>query len=87
MMTPVVWLRNMFSVAQIVIIYYNENNWSQTVNQALAFVFIIFGELSNLAIFAILLLGAWSLGRKNTTADAITKTNRDSANDYGTPVA
>lgn len=63
LVTPIVWIRNAFSVAQIVIIYYNHNAWSRTTNQALAFLFIIFGELCDLAILALLLLGAWSFGR------------------------
>lgn len=69
--TPIVWVRNCFLVAQIVIIYYNERNWSRMTNQALAFLFIIFGELSDLAILAILLFGAWSFGRNNDVAEVV----------------
>lgn len=64
LVTPIVWIRNAFSVAQIVIIYYNYNSWSRRTNRALAFLFIIFGQLCDLAILALLLWGAWSFGRK-----------------------
>lgn len=67
LVTPIVWIRNAFSVAQIVIIYYNNNAWSRRTNRALAFLFIIFGQLCDLAILALLLWGAWSFGRKDNT--------------------
>lgn len=63
MVLPIVWARNAFSIAQIVIIYYNVNNWSRTTNQALAFLFVIFGELANLAILGLVLLGAMSFSK------------------------
>lgn len=44
-------------------LYYDVNNWSRTTNQALAFLFIIFGELSNLAILGLVLLGAMSFSK------------------------
>lgn len=67
LVTPIVWVRNAFSVAQIVIVYYNNNAWSRRTNRALAFLFIIFGQLCDLAILALLLWGAWSFGRKDDT--------------------
>ncbi|KAL1647627.1 hypothetical protein SLS61_007257 [Didymella pomorum] len=63
MVLPIVWLRNAFKIVQIVFLYYNVNNWSRTTNQALAFLFIIFGELSNLAILGLVLLGAMSFSK------------------------
>lgn len=60
---PIVWLRNAFKIVQIVMLYYNVNNWSRTTNQALAFLFIIFGELSDLAILGLVLLGAMSFSK------------------------
>ncbi|KAF1939677.1 hypothetical protein EJ02DRAFT_381208 [Clathrospora elynae] len=77
LVTPIVWVRNAFSVAQIVIIYYNENAWSRTTNQALAFLFIIFGELSNLGILALVLLGAWSFGMKSDSSPTVVKEGRE----------
>ena len=90
MLLPIVWVRNAFSVAQIVMLYYNVNNWSRTTNQALAFLFIVFGELSNLAILGLVLLGAMSfsktlIGRptslgnpnKETRASSMSRYTRD----------
>lgn len=75
---PVVWLRNVFSIVQIVMLYYNVNNWSRTTNQALAFLFIIFGELSNLAILGLVLLGAMSFGKTlNDRPSSLGRHNRE----------
>jgi hypothetical protein len=63
--TPIVWARNAFYVAQIVIIYRDETRWSRTTNQALAFLFIIFTELADLGILALLLLGTGAFGGKD----------------------
>ncbi|KAF2851802.1 hypothetical protein T440DRAFT_498309 [Plenodomus tracheiphilus IPT5] len=84
MITPLVFTRNAFSIAQVVLIYKDVNNWSRTTNQALAFLFIIFGELSNLAILFVLLWGAWSFGRKEHVAPTFTKEvrERDSVSSY-----
>jgi len=89
---PIVWVRNAFYIAQIVMLYYDVNSWSRTTNQALAFLFIIFGELSNLAILGLVLLGAMgfsktvrdrptSLGRhsKGVRASSVSRYTRDDA--------
>ena len=78
MVLPIVWLRNAFKIVQIVMLYYNVNNWSRTTNQALAFLFIIFGELSNLAILGLVLLGAMSFSKTlNGRPTSLGNTNRD----------
>jgi hypothetical protein len=82
LVTPIVWARNAFSVAQIVLIYYNVDGWSRTTNQALAFLFIIFGELANLGILALVLLGAWSFGRKGEPRPTVVKDGRYSESHY-----
>ncbi|KAI8942993.1 hypothetical protein NX059_001031 [Plenodomus lindquistii] len=84
MITPLVFARNAFSIVQVVLIYEDVNSWSRTTNQALAFLFIIFGELSNLAILFVLLWGAWSFGRKENAAQTFTKEirGRDSGSTY-----
>lgn len=76
LVTPIVWVRNAFSIAQLVLIYRNVNNYSRTTNQALAFLFIIFGELCDLGIFALVLLGAWSFGRKGDQRPDVIKEAR-----------
>lgn len=78
MVLPVVWLRNAFSIAQIVMLYYNVNNWSRTTNQALTFLFIIFGELANLAILGLVLLGAMGFGKTlNDRPTSLGRHNRE----------
>lgn len=81
LVTPIISLRNALSIAQIVIIYYDVNNWSRTTNQALAFLFIIFSEMSNLAILAIVLWGAWSFGRKEADRPTFVKEGRGRTSD------
>lgn len=72
------FLRNAFKVVQIVLLYYNVNNWSRTTNRALAFLFIIFGELSNLAILALVLLGALSFSKTlNGRPTSLGNTNKE----------
>lgn len=78
MVLPVVWVRNAFNIAQIVMLYYNINNWSRTTNQALAFLFIIFGELSNLAILGLVLLGAMGFSKTlNGRPTSLGRTNKE----------
>ncbi|KAL1798274.1 hypothetical protein ACET3X_002311 [Alternaria dauci] len=79
LVTPIVWVRNAFSIAQLVLIYRNVNSYSRTTNQALAFLFIIFGELCDLGIFALVLLGAWSFGRQGEQVPEVVKDERDSS--------
>jgi hypothetical protein len=76
LVTPLVWARNAFSIAQLVLIYRNVNRYSRTTNQALAFLFIIFGELCDLGILALVLLGAWSFGRKGESRPEVVKDGR-----------
>ncbi|XP_014562417.1 hypothetical protein COCVIDRAFT_84234 [Bipolaris victoriae FI3] len=65
LVTPLVWFRNAFSIAQLIILYRDSRRWSRRTMEALAFLFIIFGQLCDLAILALLLLGAKSFGRKD----------------------
>ena len=65
LVTPLVWLRNAFSIAQLIVLYRDSRSWSRRTTEALAFLFIIFGQLCNLAILALLLLGAKSFGQKD----------------------
>jgi hypothetical protein len=60
---PIIWARNAFSIAQVVLLYKNVNSYSRTTNQALAFLFIIFGELANLAVLGLVFLGVSRFGK------------------------
>ncbi|KAI2480736.1 hypothetical protein Ptr902_07761 [Pyrenophora tritici-repentis] len=83
LVTPLVWVRNGFSIAQLIIVYRDVNAWSRTTNQALAFLFIIFGELCDLGILALVLLGAWSFGRKEEQVPVPAKEERYSESSMG----
>jgi hypothetical protein len=67
---PIIWARNAFSIAQAVLLYRNVNTFSRTTNQALAFLFIIFGELANLAVLGLVFLGVWRFGKSIDRAPA-----------------
>ncbi|KAE8866872.1 hypothetical protein PTNB73_04966 [Pyrenophora teres f. teres] len=83
LVAPLVWIRNAFSIAQLIIIYRDVNAWSRTTNQALAFLFIIFGELCDLGILALVLRGAWSFGRKEEQMPVPAKEERYSESSMG----
>ncbi|KAF2260334.1 hypothetical protein CC78DRAFT_584894 [Lojkania enalia] len=70
---PLIWLRNCFIVADIVMIYEDYRTWSRTTNQAIAFLFIIFGQLANLAILYMVLWGAYSMGRSAGGASGVSE--------------
>ncbi|KAF2126889.1 hypothetical protein P153DRAFT_377826 [Dothidotthia symphoricarpi CBS 119687] len=82
LVVPVVWARNGFSIAQAVVIYKNAASWSANTNRAVAFLFIIFGELAQLAILFLVLYAAWSYGRKPVDTHVATKEARDSDSYY-----
>ncbi|KAL9000223.1 MAG: hypothetical protein Q9169_001125 [Polycauliona sp. 2 TL-2023] len=57
---PIIFIRNVFIIVNIVMIY---ESVSSRANEALAFLFIIFGQFANLIILFMVLWGAWSMGR------------------------
>ena len=59
---PVVWLRNAFTIFDIVLLYVDTRGWSDTTDTAVAFLLIVFGQIANLAILGMILYGAWSNG-------------------------
>ncbi|KAK5077569.1 hypothetical protein LTR70_009679 [Exophiala xenobiotica] len=79
---PLIWLRNIFIIVNIVMIYENVSNWSSTTNQALTFLFIIFGQFTNLTILFMVLWGAWSMGRSAGLSGGSNK-NKNRNNDSG----
>jgi hypothetical protein len=60
---PLIWLRDIFIVYDIVLIYVDTAKWSRPASLATTFLLIIFGQFANLAIFATILWGAWRMGR------------------------
>ncbi|PSK38044.1 hypothetical protein B9Z65_1235 [Elsinoe australis] len=76
---PIIWLRNVFIVVDVVLIYQAVSNWSDAVDQALSFLLIVFGELANLTILSMVLWGAWSLGRTAGLSGSHRPGNRSSS--------
>ncbi|GAB7358830.1 hypothetical protein MBLNU230_g4053t1 [Neophaeotheca triangularis] len=60
---PLIWIRNVFIVVDIVLVYINTSGWSTASNFALVFLLIIFGQLANLTILAMVFWGAWRMGK------------------------
>ena len=59
---PIVWLRNAFTIFDIVLLYVDTSGWSNTTDTAVAFLLIVFGQIANLAILGMILYGAWRNG-------------------------
>lgn len=60
---PLIWLRDIFIVYDIVLIYIDTAEWSRSASLATTFLLIIFGQFANLAILAAILWGAGRMGR------------------------
>jgi len=60
---PIIWLRNVFTILDIVLLYVNTSSWSGTTDSAVAFLLIIFRQLANLTVLATVLFGAWKVGK------------------------
>jgi hypothetical protein len=60
---PLIWLRNIFIIVDVVMLYQSMARWSDSTNQALAFMFIVFGQFANLGILFMVVWGAWSIGK------------------------
>jgi hypothetical protein len=60
---PLIWLRDIFIIYDIVLIYIDTSEWSRSASLATSFLLMIFGQFANLAILATILWGAWRMGR------------------------
>ncbi|GIZ49308.1 hypothetical protein CKM354_001234000 [Cercospora kikuchii] len=60
---PIWALRNVFLIVDVAMAYTSAESWSIATRQALAFLLIIFGQIADLAIFLIVIWGAWTMGR------------------------
>ena len=61
---PLVVARDVFIIVDIVMIYVSYASWSTASQQALAFLLIVFGQYANLGILAMVVWGAWSMGKQ-----------------------
>ncbi|KAF1829156.1 hypothetical protein BDW02DRAFT_583915 [Decorospora gaudefroyi] len=60
---PLIWLRDIFIIYDIILLYVNTAGWSQTSQDATTFLLVIFRQYANLSILGIILWGAWRMGR------------------------
>jgi hypothetical protein len=60
---PLIWLRDIFIIYDIVLIYIDTSEWSKSASLATTFLLMIFGQFANLAILATILWGAWRMGK------------------------
>ncbi|KAH7414114.1 hypothetical protein DE146DRAFT_600754 [Phaeosphaeria sp. MPI-PUGE-AT-0046c] len=60
---PLIWLRDIFIIYDIVLLYIDTSEWSRSARLATTFLLIIFRQFANLAILGMVLWGAWRMGR------------------------
>ncbi|KAF2844774.1 hypothetical protein T440DRAFT_512019 [Plenodomus tracheiphilus IPT5] len=60
---PLIALRNIFIILDIILLYLDTSNWPTSASLAVTFLLLIFRQFANLAIVAIILWGAWRMGR------------------------
>ncbi|EAT85878.2 hypothetical protein SNOG_07227 [Parastagonospora nodorum SN15] len=60
---PLIWLRDIFIIYDIILLYVDTSGWSDNASLATTFLLIIFGQFANLTILAMILWGAWRMGR------------------------
>jgi hypothetical protein len=67
---PLIWLRDIFIIYDIILLYVDTSGWSDNASLATTFLLIIFGQFANLTILAMILWGAWRMGRTVTLFDS-----------------
>jgi hypothetical protein len=65
---PLIWLRDVFIIMSIVMIFVSTDSWTETSREALAFLLITFGQYANLIIVFMVLWGSWSMGNSLETS-------------------
>ncbi|THV65158.1 hypothetical protein D6D29_10605 [Aureobasidium pullulans] len=65
---PLIWLRDVFIIMSIVMIFVSTDSWTKTSREALAFLLITFGQYANLIIVFMVLWGSWSMGNSLETS-------------------
>jgi len=79
---PIIWLRNALTILDIVLLHVNTTSWSRTTDRAVAFLLIIFGQIANLVILAMVLYGAWRIGKSAGRGQKGYRTARSSYESY-----
>jgi len=60
---PLIWLRDIFIIYDIVLLYEDTSAWSNPASIASTMLLIIGRQFANLSIFGMILWGAWRMGR------------------------
>lgn len=60
---PLIWLRDIFIVYDIILLYVSTAGWSDAAVMATTFLLVIFRQFANLSILGMVLWGAWRMGR------------------------
>lgn len=60
---PLIWLRDVFIIVDIVLIYVDAAGWSSASRLAVTFLLIVFGQFANLTILTTVQWGAWRMSR------------------------
>jgi hypothetical protein len=60
---PLIWLRDIFIIYDIVLLYVDTAKWSRPASLATTFLLMIFGQFANFTILATVLWGAWRMGK------------------------
>ena len=62
-MCPLIWLRDIFIIYDIILLYVNTSGWSNSATIASTMLLIICRQIANLSILGMVLWGAWRMGR------------------------
>lgn len=60
---PLIWLRDIFIIYDIILLYVDTSGWSNNAALATTFLLVICRQFANLAILGMVLWGAWRMGR------------------------
>jgi hypothetical protein len=60
---PLIWLRDIFIIYDIILLYVDTSGWSTSAAGASTMLLIICRQLANLSILGMVLWGAWRMGR------------------------
>ncbi|KAJ4378419.1 hypothetical protein N0V86_006122 [Didymella sp. IMI 355093] len=60
---PLIWLRDIFIIYDVILLYVSTEGWSNAATLASTFLLVVFRQFANLSILAMVLWGAWRMGR------------------------
>lgn len=63
LVVPLIWLRDLFIIYDVVLLYVDTTDWSDAATLATTFLILVFRQFANLGILALILWGAWRMGR------------------------